>query len=263
MSKHSRPRARGRYHVCATLGKPLVIVLNKLDLAPPEAAARWAEALAAGVPGCRGVVPRAGDVESGVRAVKYRSGCCGGGFLAVRTRGGVWGLFEQARSGAAGGRCALGLVLSTWNALQRIWSILRQQIKASDCREGRVLQLRARRVDPGGAGRAARGLPRRRERSQAPAGGGGEAAARLRRPPERGQVQPRQRHRARRGIFGHVRERSCWHHVLSQRACVGPKKVHTETLSVRLLSLGAAARWAPRPSRRRCSLRSGGTSPSC
>jgi len=44
------------FHVARTLRKPLVLVLNKLDVVDPQAAARWAEVLQNCVPGVMGVV---------------------------------------------------------------------------------------------------------------------------------------------------------------------------------------------------------------
>jgi|Transcript_90623 ribosome biogenesis GTPase A len=44
------------FHVTRTLQKPLVVVLNKLDMVQPENAARWAQVLQSSVPGIMAVV---------------------------------------------------------------------------------------------------------------------------------------------------------------------------------------------------------------
>jgi ribosome biogenesis GTPase A len=44
------------FHIVKTLRKPLVLVLNKLDVVDPKAAARWSEVLQMCVPGVMGVV---------------------------------------------------------------------------------------------------------------------------------------------------------------------------------------------------------------
>lgn len=44
------------FHVTRTLQKPLVVVLNKLDMVEPQNAARWAQVLQSSVPGIRAVV---------------------------------------------------------------------------------------------------------------------------------------------------------------------------------------------------------------